>query len=319
MPERAPLDKPFNLEAELQKYLKAYSNDPKSRAFAPLGETYRKMGKLDEAIAILEDGIKVHPNYALGHLTLGRCLSEKGDPKGAAAKFEDAIRFSPDSVLSYKLLAQEYKKLKDDDSVTKVYKRLLKIAPQDEETVKYLSAKGLYESPKRKAQPLDRPGEFSIKTPVEAEPKSPDKAGSKPLSDATHPQPDEANKLLREVKLESPFKEVPKIKKDRKKLEFYTMTLAEIYLKQGMMGEAKEIYETLLEDDPGNKIYMNALSRLDNTVTKPPETAKEKVDMKAEKPLVKPAVVEAGLPEKLPQVSRLESLLGLIRSRKRAL
>ena len=65
------------LERELERYLKLYSQDPRSRSFAPLGETYRKLGKLDEAVGILEEGIKNHPDYALGHISLGRCFSDR--------------------------------------------------------------------------------------------------------------------------------------------------------------------------------------------------------------------------------------------------
>ena len=49
------------LEKDLERYLRSYSQDPTSRVFAPLGETYRKLGKLDEAIEVLNEGMKTHP------------------------------------------------------------------------------------------------------------------------------------------------------------------------------------------------------------------------------------------------------------------
>ena len=48
--------------------------------------------------------------------------------------------------------------------------------------------------------------------------------------------------------------------KDR---DFYTPTMAKIYIQQGYLGKAAEIYEYLLKQDPANETYQHALSEIE--------------------------------------------------------
>ena len=43
------------------KYQADYEKNPRSRVFAPLAETYRKLGMTDKAMEILSQGIRFHP------------------------------------------------------------------------------------------------------------------------------------------------------------------------------------------------------------------------------------------------------------------
>ena len=54
----------------LTKYTLQYQKKPKSRVFAPLAETYRKLGMRDESLKILRQGLKYHPTYTLGYIVL---------------------------------------------------------------------------------------------------------------------------------------------------------------------------------------------------------------------------------------------------------
>lgn len=257
------------LERDLERYLKIYSQDPDSRVFAPLGETYRKLGKLDEAIGILEEGIKKHSNYASGYLSLGRCYMDKAEDDKAAEHLKKTVSFSPDNILAHRLLAEIYKKRNDEKSLIDTYKTLLKLSPNDEEAKTYLESKGLIEKPQ-----TDQ-GSF-VDVPLNT--------------------PKQENKP--EVVPESKNRE-----EQGKSLEFYTMTLAEIYLKQGLKKEAKEIYEVLCRANPSNKIYSDALARLDE---EKPE--KKKVEKQVE--------LNGRSDDKL---AKLRGVLDKISSRKRQL
>ena len=45
-------------DPNLEKYLKEYQENPRSRVFAPLAEAYRKSGLIDEAIDICREGLE---------------------------------------------------------------------------------------------------------------------------------------------------------------------------------------------------------------------------------------------------------------------
>jgi pentatricopeptide repeat protein len=48
------------------------------------------------------------------------------------------------------------------------------------------------------------------------------------------------------------------------KLRILTSTLAEIYIRQGHLDKAKEVYEKLLSRDSGNVLYRGRVSLLEN-------------------------------------------------------
>ena len=47
------------------------------------------------------------------------------------------------------------------------------------------------------------------------------------------------------------------------KLRVLTSTLAEIYIRQGHLDKAREVYETLLSRDSGNALYKGRISLLE--------------------------------------------------------
>jgi len=61
----------------VDKYLAQWKKDPKGHAFAPLAEAYRRSGLQKEAMQTLARGLKVHPNYLLGHLVMAECFSDE--------------------------------------------------------------------------------------------------------------------------------------------------------------------------------------------------------------------------------------------------
>jgi tetratricopeptide (TPR) repeat protein len=289
-----------NIDLELARYLKIYSQDPKSRAFAPLGETYRKLGKLDEAINILEDGLKIHPTYASAHVSLGRCYSERGESAKALERFEAAAKYAPDNIMAYKLIAWEHKKLKDETALTQVYQKLLNLSPMDQEAIAFLSQKGLYRA-KEVSTPRMKP---RIEPPAE---KPADVVN--PVLAEKLPQVKQAPVISENI--EKKLEQKPFSGNGSKKLEFYTMTLAEIYLKQGLKSDAVEIYRVLNTTYPGNKIYSDALARL------------LKEDLPPVAPIKEPVLAQ--IPETPPKaldnsaLASLNSLLNIIGSRKRKL
>ena len=81
---------------------------PKSKAFIPLGEEYVRLGMLKEAVAVLEEGLKVYPNFITALVALGRAYQQMGEVLKAKTLLEESIRLSPDNLLAHRSLAQIY-------------------------------------------------------------------------------------------------------------------------------------------------------------------------------------------------------------------
>jgi len=84
------------------------AKDPKSKAFIPLAEEYIRLGRLKEAVAVLEEGLKVYPNFITALVALGRAYQLMGEAAKAKSLLEESIRLSPDNLVAHRSLAQIY-------------------------------------------------------------------------------------------------------------------------------------------------------------------------------------------------------------------
>src|SRR6476659_9463672 len=100
--------------AELERRVQM---DPASIAFAALAEEYRREGRLEEAIATCAAGLRRHPSYLSGHVTLGRACVALGRIAEARAQFERVLRLAPENLAAIRGLA-EIHGLVESESVT---------------------------------------------------------------------------------------------------------------------------------------------------------------------------------------------------------
>lgn len=116
----------------VERYQLMLQGDPKSKVFAPLAEAYRKMGLIDEGIAVCEKGLEFHPSFASGRVALGRLFIVKNRLKEAADQLERAVELSPENLLAQSLLGETHLKLKQPKEALKAFKMLLLLNPLDE-------------------------------------------------------------------------------------------------------------------------------------------------------------------------------------------
>ena len=117
-------------------YLKKYQNDPTSRVFAPLAESYRKAGLVDEAIDIAREGLRVHPGFVGGRVALARALFDKKAYAEVIDELNQVIQDAPDNLVAQRLLAESCLMQGHISEALGAYKMLLFFAPQDPETAK---------------------------------------------------------------------------------------------------------------------------------------------------------------------------------------
>ncbi len=82
-----------------------------SKVFLSLAEELRKQDRMDEAIAVLIDGIKRHPDFIAARLTLGRWYLLSNMLSEAKKEYTKVIKQSPDNIFARKGLDEINKRL----------------------------------------------------------------------------------------------------------------------------------------------------------------------------------------------------------------
>jgi pentatricopeptide repeat protein len=122
----------------LLKYLKAYEINPRSRVFAPLAETYRKMGMGEKAMTILKEGIKNNPGYTLGYLGLSFCYFDQEQYSLAYTTLRPLVGENRDNLRLQKLFGNVCLQINHLDEALETFKYLLFINPRDAEVAKHV-------------------------------------------------------------------------------------------------------------------------------------------------------------------------------------
>jgi tetratricopeptide (TPR) repeat protein len=149
------------------KYQEDFEKNPRSRVFAPLAETYRKLGMTDKAMEILSQGIRFHPTYVMGYLGLAFCYFDIRQFNLAYSTLRPLVENSRDNIRLQKLFADVCLELGYRDEALDTYKYLLFINPRDKEAADRVSTleKILEEQYKPVHQPIYIP-ESEFKSPA---------------------------------------------------------------------------------------------------------------------------------------------------------
>ena len=78
--------------------------NPGSPLFARLAAAYEQEGRYEEAVTLCAAGLKHFPDYATGHLVLGRCFEALGRNVEALIEYRRALKLVPDSLTISRLL-----------------------------------------------------------------------------------------------------------------------------------------------------------------------------------------------------------------------
>ncbi len=116
----------------LAKYSLMYEKKPRSRVFAPLAETYRKLGMLDEASKILKDGIRNHPSYTLGYVVLGSCYYDLQNYEMSYNTVRPFVAQNLENITLQKLFAKTCINLGHLDEALQTFKYLMLLNPKDQ-------------------------------------------------------------------------------------------------------------------------------------------------------------------------------------------
>lgn len=267
---------------EIKKYEDSLAKDPASYCFAPLAELYRRIGLVDDAIAVGQKGVGLHPDYVGGHLALGRAYFEKALIAEARAELEYVTRFTPDNLLAQKLLSQVYIELGETILAQRALELLLEANPADSEsriTLESLQSSSVpgtesVEILENGSEELPwESGDYRIEVESTVEEDDGDELElieelyDEVLDEASEPsclsveepaadRADSQEEPLLVTSGEEVLSEVP----------FKTATMAELYISQGHLQQAINIYSELAAEEPMNASYAARLSNLQGTL-----------------------------------------------------
>ena len=294
----------------LQEIYKSES-DPRGRAFVPLADAHRRLGDLDKALAVIQEGLGAHPDFASAHVVLGWVYRSRQEPDDAMRSFERVLELDAENTIARAAIAELI-----DDQRAQAYRDEVAArksgepAAEDERPVVPIASLAPAEQDVAIAAPDDAPDVAPESVPDEGRPVVPiaslapaeqDVAIAAP-DDAPESAPDEGRPVVPIASLAPAEQDVTSAAPDaapdvtpesvpdegrpvvpiaslapvdqddtsaapgarRGDGEIYTQTLAELYATQGATGEAIEVYEKLIADDPDNEALRRRLTELES-------------------------------------------------------
>jgi tetratricopeptide (TPR) repeat protein len=227
-----------NLEEQLAK-------SPDSLCFARLSEVYFKVGLVDDALHVARQGVKKHPRYLSGQRALSLACHAKGLNDEALAALQLVTEALPEDVSSQKLLGRLLIETGNQGAAVQALRTALEFAPDDVECRIELESLGRSaEVPESTLEPYDDDGEIIEDLEILEE--------DEVLEDG---QPES------EPRFQPPLSEA-----DTVALQHHdplsTGTLAELYVRQGFINKALEIYRAILADNPADRVTAKRIVEL---------------------------------------------------------
>ncbi|MCR9203698.1 MAG: tetratricopeptide repeat protein, partial [Halobacteriovoraceae bacterium] len=254
------------------KYEKALEEDPRSRVFAPLAESYRKVGLLENAFQVLKKGLRYNPDYLLGYLCLAQCYMDKGESSLCYTTLRPLISQNRDNLKLQKLFAQSAYSTENFEEALDTYKYILYLQPKDSESIERVrELESRLSEDVFHTQPTEEVT-FDVED-LKVTPESDKILDDWVQLDLSREEESDLEDVEEEEWLVGKPEEVEEFEEEsfappepENVTPVITHTLVDLYLKQGYMDKARELLEKILELQPNNQETLERLAEL-NGVT----------------------------------------------------
>jgi tetratricopeptide (TPR) repeat protein len=254
----------------IQHYEELLARDPGSRAFAQLADAYCQRGRYADAIAVCDRGLQRYPRYVGARMILARALADHGDVARAEAEFRRVLEQIPDNIPAHRALGELLRRQERTPEALTVFEALRDLTPFDREITDLVEV--LW------GTAVPPPGAPLPAAPLPAEPAVP-----VPVFDLTEVASASALPLgspvgIREAEGPGPAPALA------------TETLADLYVQQGFVEEARAIYRELVLVHPSREDLRAKLASLEASPPAGP----------AEEAVPEPALAAVSAPAALP-------------------
>jgi len=243
------------LEDAISRLERVFATQRSVRVVAPLAEAYRIERRLDEAVATARDGVRDYPRSISVRVVLARALRDQGHDEEAREAFREVMRLDPENMES--LLFVESTPDPRWESPLEPSNREPSDAtgPSDEPAGATGPAAGearATNSVAESAHPEPRPVQLDS-APPEVEP------STEPVS--------LTSELAHLSDLFGPTAQNAPHAADGELTGIATLTLAEIYARQGLPDKAVEVCQQILATDPDDEEAKRRLEEYERALT----------------------------------------------------
>lgn len=242
---------------DIKAFEEQLAKSPNSFCFARLSEVYLKVGLVDDALHTARQGVTKYPRYLGGQRALAMACHAKGFDDDCIAALKLVTEGMPEDHQSQKLLGRLLAATGDRESARQAFLAAQEFVPDDVECRMELAALEVSDE--------------SV-PPVAAAAVEEDEEIIEDLEvlDEIEIIDEDFDDLAQHVQEQMP---VAKVVAETPHDPLSTFTLAELYVKQGFIPKALEIYRSILLDDPGNSAASNRIEELETQLLIVPEPA----------------------------------------------
>ena len=248
------------LNPKIQDLVARLNRDPGSKIFLQLAEEYRKAGLVEEALLVCKAGLKKHPGYQSARVALGRIYLSLARLEEARVEFEAVVGAAPENLLANRMLGDVLALSGDAEGARQRYRAVVLAGPADNEIRDKLQALEQGEDPRQVGRWGNEIGGQAAPKPVR--PAAP--AAARPAAAASPAPPVARAPAAASAAPASARPPAPGPAGTRGAAGdgISTPTLAELYVRQGFVDRAIEVYERLLSLEPGNATAARRLGEL---------------------------------------------------------
>lgn len=129
-----------SLLGKIASYTEILAKDPRSTVFVSLADAYRRMGLLEDALEVTQQGVKSLPRFCPGQVMLGRLLFESGDLDGALDSLQTAYDLDGGSLSAIRGLARVLSAKGEKDRARELLESAARQFPQEAGIAKMLAS-----------------------------------------------------------------------------------------------------------------------------------------------------------------------------------